>query len=103
MTLLATGTTTAGLEDTNVASAKAFQLLLAEVRQRSNRPGGNKLFGELLSVLDNIDINFGESQAFTNRRFNSASIKFTERWNFTAMIDQEGNTRGLIVFSIRLK
>ncbi len=103
MTLLATGTTTAGLEDTNVASAKAFQLLLAEVRQRSNRPGGNELFSELLSVLDNIDINFGASESFTNRRFNSASIKFTERWNFTAMIDQEGNTRGLVVFSIRLK
>lgn len=103
LTLIATGTTTSGLGDSQVASMKAFQLLISELQRRFDRPDGNRLFAKVLGVVDDLDLSVGESDPFTSRQFTSASIKFNENWNFTAQFDQEGNSRGLIVFSIRLK
>lgn len=103
MALLATGTTTSGLENQSVATFKAFQIFLLKLQQRNEKPGGNKLFKTLLSGMDDLNLNVGETDPFTGRKFSSATIDFHRRWNFTAQVDDTQQTRGLIVYVIRFK
>jgi len=103
MTLLATGTTTSGLENQSVATFKAFQIFLLKLQQRNEKPGGNKLFKTLLSGMDDLNLNVGETDPFTGRKFSSATVELHRRWNFTAQVDDTQQTRGLIVYVIRFK
>ncbi len=66
MTLLATGTTSAGLEDSQAASSRGLQLLIEELRR------GRFLFGKqlrpVLGLLDNVDFSLSEGdRLFQNR------------------------------------
>jgi autotransporter translocation and assembly factor TamB len=103
LTLLATGTTAADLEDPEVAKSKAFQVFLDDLRRRANKPGGNRLFREVLNELDDVDLKVGENDPFSGRKFNSATLKLEDRWYLSAAVDGQGNTRGLVIFSMRFK
>ncbi|MBK1830549.1 translocation/assembly module TamB domain-containing protein [Verrucomicrobiaceae bacterium R5-34] len=103
MTLLATGTTTSGLENQSVATFKAFQVFLMKLQQRNEKPGGNKLFKTLLSGIEDLNLNVGETDPFTGRKFSSATIEMNRHWNFTAQVDDTQQTRGLIVYVIRFR
>ncbi len=101
MTLLATGTTTSGLEDPQAASSRAFQLLIEEAR-RGRLPFARQL-RPVLKVLDRVDFNLSEQDPYDNDTFSTATIKLTERWYVSAGMGSEGNSRllGLWRFSFR--
>ena len=103
LTLIATGTTTAGLEDPSVATFKAFQVFLLKWQQRNNKPGGNKLFKAMIDSVDDLNLNVGESDPFTGRKFTSATLGIKKNWNFTAQVDDTQQTRGLVVYVIRFR
>lgn len=103
MTLLATGTTNAGLEDRDVATFKTLQILLQELKQRNDRPGGNRLFSTVLSGIEDLDLKVGEANELTGEKYASATVKLHRRWYLTAQIDnnQPPQTRGLVIFALR--
>jgi len=105
MTLLATGTTNAGLENRDVATFKTLQILLLELKQRNDRPGGNKLFSRILSGIDDLDLKVGEVNELTGEKYASARVKLHDRWYLTAQIDngQPPQTRGLLTFALRFR
>ena len=103
MSLLGTGTTTSGLEDRDVATFKAFQVFLMKLKKRASKPGGNKLFKNLLEGVDDLNLNVGEKDRFTGRKFSSATIEMHPRWHLTAQVDAQQQTRGLIVYVIRFR
>jgi len=101
LTLLATGTTTAGLEDQQVASMKAFQLLLSEMRRKYAEPGQNKTIGKLLDAVDQVDLRVGDDDPYSGRKFNSATLQLSSRWHASAGFDAEGNSRGILIYALR--
>ncbi len=103
MTLLATGTTTSNLANPGVATYKAFQLFLVKLKQRNDKPGGNKLFKALLSEVEDLNINVGEVDPFTGRTFTSSTIEIHPSWHLTAQVDDTQETRGLIVYVLRFR
>ncbi|MFT5904848.1 MAG: hypothetical protein ACI9E1_000435 [Cryomorphaceae bacterium] len=105
MTLLATGATNSGLANRDVATFKTLQLILMELKQRNDRPGGNRLFGKVLSGIDDLDLKVGEKNQLTGEEYASASIKLHQRWYLTAQIDnrEPPQTRGLIIFALRFR
>ena len=103
LTLLATGTTSSDLEDGQVASMKAFQLLVNEFRRKYMASRGNEE-GPLTPVfdaLDNVDLKSGQNDPFSGRRFNSATLQLTDRVFVQAAFDKEGNSRGIVIYSLR--
>ncbi len=103
MTLLATGATNTGLNNSDVATFKTLQLLLFELKQRNERPGGNKLFGTLLDGVDKLNLKVGEVNDLTGEKYASATFKLHRRWFLSAQIDddQPPQTRGLLIFALR--
>jgi hypothetical protein len=101
MTLLATGTTSSGLEDGQAATMKAAQLFIEEWR-RGRLPFGEQL-AKALQLLNNVDVRVGEDDPLTGRRLNSATIEVTDRIVLSGSVDREGNTRVLGAFVIRFK
>jgi len=103
MTLLATGATNTGLTNSDVATFKTLQLLLLELKQRSERPGGNRLFGKLVDKIDQLNLKVGEVNQLTGEKFASATFKLHRRWFLSAQIDdnQPPQTRGLLIFALR--
>lgn len=101
MTLLATGTTSDGLEDGQAATMKAAQLFIEEWR-RGRLPFGEQL-SKALTLLNNIDVRVGEDDPLTGKRLNSATIEVTERIFVSGSVDKESNTRVLGAFVLRFK
>lgn len=101
MTLLATGTTSDGLEDGQAATLKAAQLLVEEWR-RGRLPFGEQL-AKVLSVLNRVDIRIGEDDPLTGKRLNSATMEVTDRILVSSSVDKQGNTRVLGAFVLRFK
>ena len=103
MTLLATGATNAGLTNADVATFKTLQLLLLELKQRSEKPDGNRLFVKLLDGIDQLNLKVGEVNELTGEKFASATFKLHRRWFLSAQIDdgQPPQTRGLLIFALR--
>ncbi len=101
MTLLATGTTSAGLEDSQAASSRAMQLLIEELRR------GRFLFGKqlrpVLGLLDNVDFSLAESDPYDSGTYNSATLKLSEKWYVSAGIGAEGDQRVLAIWRLRFK
>lgn len=91
MTLLATGTTTEGLEDAQAASNRAMQLLIEELRR------GRFLFGKqlrpVLSLLDDVDFSLAESNPYDSRSYSSATLKLANKWYISAGLGAEGDQR----------
>lgn len=101
MTLLATGTTSDGLEDGQAATMKAAQLFIEEWR-RGRLPFGEQL-SKALTLLNNVDVRVGEDDPLTGKRLNSATIEVTERIFVSGSVDKESNTRVLGAFVLRFK
>ncbi len=102
MLLLATGSASAQLEDRQVASQKALQYLLEGFRRR-NRGRDKTLLQRFLKNSDQIDLSLGDTNQFTGRKFSSATLELSDQWDFTTQIDDQGQTRALVVFSLRFK
>jgi len=102
MLLLATGSPSASLEDRQVASQKALQYLLEGLRRRYANEDKSVL-QRLLKNSKQIELSLGDSNQFTGRKFSSATLEISDQWDFTTQIDEEGQTRALVVFSIRFR
>jgi hypothetical protein len=101
MTLLATGTTTEGLEDPQAASARAFQLLIEEARR--GRLGFARQLRPVLQVLDRVEFNLAEQDPYDSDTFTTATVRFSDRWFLTAGMGAEGNTRLLGIWRISFR
>ncbi len=101
MTLLATGTTTAGLGDGSTAQTKAMQLLIEEFR-RGRLPLGNRLL-PLLSKLEDVEIAFGDPDPYTGKKYASAKVPITSQYFVSGSVDGEGKTRSLLIFEIKFR
>jgi autotransporter translocation and assembly factor TamB len=101
MTLLATGTTTSGLEDPQVASSRAIQLLAEELRR------GRFIFGKqlrpLLGLLDRVDFSVAESDPYSDASFSTATIAITDRWYVAAGLDSEGDSRAMVIWRLSFR
>ncbi len=102
MLLLATGSASEELENQQVASQKALQYLLEGLRRR-NRGKDKSVAQRLLKNSDQIQLSLGDTNQFSGRRFSSATLEISDQWDFTTQIDEFGQTRALVVFSVRLK
>jgi hypothetical protein len=101
MMLLATGTTTRGLENPQLASARAIQLFAEEVR-RGRVPLGNTL-RPLLGVLDRVDFTLAESDPYSSDTFSTATLKLHDRWYLAAGMGDDGNTRLFAIWRLRFR
>ncbi len=101
MTLLATGTTTEGLEDPQAASNRAMQLLIEELRR------GRFLFGKqlrpALKLLDNVDFSLAESDPYDSDSYSSATIKLSDKWYVSAGLGSQGDQRVLGIWRFSFK
>ena len=101
MTLLATGTTSSGLEDSQAATSRAMQLLIEELRR------GRFLFGKqlrpVLGLLDNVDFSLSEADPYDSSVYNSATLKLNDKWYISAGIGAEGDQRVLAIWRLRFK
>ncbi len=101
MTLLATGTTTAGLTDTKAATNRAIQLFAEEVRR--GRVRYTKQLRPLLGVLDRVDFSLKESDPYSTASFSTATISLSDRFFVSAGMGEEGNTRVMGIWRISFK
>lgn len=101
MTLLATGTTSDGLEDGQAATMKAAQLLVEEWR-RGRLPFAEQV-AKVLEVINRVDVRIGEDDPLTGKRLNSATIEVTEKIVVSGSVDKQSNTRVLGAFVLRFK
>ena len=101
MTLLATGTTTSGLEDPQVASSRAIQLLAEELRR------GRFVFGKqlrpLVGLLDRVDFSLAEADPYSDASFSTATIALTDRWYVAAGLDEEGDSRAMVIWRLSFR
>jgi hypothetical protein len=101
MTLLATGTTSAGLEDSQAASSRAMQLLIEELRR------GRFLFGTrlrpVLGLLDNVDFSLADTDPYGSDSYSSATLKLSDKWNITAGLGSEGDERIMAIWRLRFR
>lgn len=101
LTLLATGSTSSQLENSNAAFTKFIQLLLEEARRGRLRYGK-----ELLPVLEffkNIDLQVGEIDPYTGRDFTSVTVPINDRWLTSISFDDESHNRAVLIFVTRFK
>lgn len=102
MTLLATGVTTSGLSNNKeVATLRALQLFLVKIRQESGGSKGTELLEKILGGIQSFEFNINETDHFTGRKYSSAKANINKRLYFTAQIDGQKQTRGLLVFIIK--
>jgi hypothetical protein len=101
MTLLATGTTSEGLEGGQAATLKAAQLLVEEWR-KGRLPFAEQV-AKVLEVINRVDVRIGEDDPLTGKRLNSATIQLHDRWYVSGSVDKQSNTRVLGAFVIRFK
>ncbi|MEP2775813.1 MAG: translocation/assembly module TamB domain-containing protein [Luteolibacter sp.] len=101
MTLLATGTTSAGLEDSQAATSRAMQLLIEELRR------GRFLFGKqlrpVLGLLDNVDFSLAENDPYDSESYNSARVKLSNKWFISAGLGEEGEQRVMAIYRLRFR
>ncbi|WAC18711.1 translocation/assembly module TamB domain-containing protein [Luteolibacter sp. SL250] len=101
MTLLATGTTSAGLENTQAASSRALQLLFEEMR-RGRLPFARQL-RPVMKILDRVDFNLAESDPYDGDSFSTATIALTDRWFISAGMGESGDTRFLGIWRLSFR
>ena len=91
MTLLATGTTSDGLEGGQAATMKAAQLLVEEWR-KGRLPFAEQV-AKVMEVVNRVDVRIGEDDPLTGKRLNSATIELHDRWFVSGSVDKQSNTR----------
>ena len=104
MTLLATGVTAKGLSNNKeAATLRALQLFLAKIKQESGQTRSTKILERVISSIDDFEFNINETNGFTGRKFSSAKINLNPRIFITAQVDEEKQTRGLVVFILKFR
>lgn len=101
MTLLATGTTTSGLEDPQAASSRALQLLVEEMRRGRFRFG--KQLRPLLGLLDRVDFSLAEADPYSSESFSTATLSITDRWFLSAGMSGTGDSRVLAIWRLSFR
>ena len=101
MTLLATGTTTSGLEDPQVASSRALQLLVEEMRR--GRFGLGKQLRPLLGLLNRVDFSLAEADPYSTESFSTATLSITDRWFLSAGMGATGDSRVLAIWRLSFR
>ena len=101
MTLLATGTTTAGLENSQAASSRALQLLVEEMRRGRFRFG--KQLRPLFALLDRVDFTVAEADPYSNESFSTATLSLTDRWFLSAGMGATGDSRMLAIWRLTFR
>jgi autotransporter translocation and assembly factor TamB len=101
MTLLATGTTTSGLENPQAASSRAMQLLAEELRR--GRFAVGKRLRPLLGLLDRVDFSLAESDPYSSDSFSTATISLTDRWYLSAGMGAEGDSRVMGIWRLTFR
>jgi TamB, inner membrane protein subunit of TAM complex len=101
MTLLATGTTTSGLENPQAASSRALQLLAEELRR--GRFGVGKQLRPLLRLLDNVDFSLAEADPYSSESFSTATLAITDRWFLSAGMGAEGDSRVMAIWRLSFR
>lgn len=99
MTLLATGTTTSGLEDPQTASSRALQLFAEELRRGRFKLG--KRLRPLLGLLDRVDFTVAEADPYSSESFSTATVQVSDRWFLSAGMSGEGDSRVLAIWRLR--
>jgi TamB, inner membrane protein subunit of TAM complex len=98
MTLLATGTTTSGLEDPSVASSRALQLLAEEIRR--GRVSYARRLKPLLGLLEKVNFSVAETDPYSNEKFSTATISLTDRWYLSTGMGSAGDSRILAIWKL---
>jgi hypothetical protein len=101
MTLLATGTTSAGLENTQAASARAIQLFAEEVRR--GRVRYTRQLRPLLGLLDHVDFSLAEADPYSSTALSTATINLSDHWLVSAGMGQDGNTRVMGIWRVSFR
>ena len=101
MTLLATGTTSAGLEDTQAASSRAIQLFAEELR-RGRVPYSRQL-RPLLGLFDRVDFSLAETDPYTSGSLSTATLNLTDHWLVSAGMGQDGTSRVMGIWRISFR
>jgi hypothetical protein len=101
MTLLATGTTTSGLEDPQAASSRAIQLLIEELRHGRFRLG--KRLRPVLALLDRVDFSLAEADPYSSDQFTTATVSLSDRWLISAGMGSEGDSRVMAIWRLSFK
>ncbi len=101
MTLLATGTTTTGLENPQAASSRALQLLAEEIRRGRFRFG--KQLRPLLGLLDRVDFSIAEADPYSSDSFSTATLALTDRWFLSAGVGGEGDSRVMAIWRLSFR
>ena len=101
MTLLATGTTTTGLEDPQAASSRALQLLVEEMRRGRFRIG--RQLRPLLGLLDRVDFSLAEADPYSSDAFSTATLSVTDRWFLSAGMSATGDSRVLAIWRLSFR
>ena len=106
MLLLATGSASDQLEDRQVASQKALQYLLEGIRRR-NGDKDKTVLQRILKNSSQIELSLGDTSQFSGRKYSSATLEIQDKeglkWDFTTQIDQQGESRALVIFSVRFR
>ncbi len=101
MTLLATGTTTSGLEDPQAASSRALQLLAEELRRGRFRFG--RQLRPLLGLLDKVDFSLADEDPYSADSFSTATISLADRWFLSAGMGGEGDSRFMVIWRLSFR
>ncbi len=101
MTLLATGTTTEGLADPQLASSRALQLLAEEVRRGRFRIG--KQLRPALGLLDKVDFSLAEKDPYSSDSFSTATLTLSDHWLLSAGLGAEGDSRLLAIWRLTFR
>lgn len=101
MTLLATGTTSEGLEGGQAATLKAAQLLVEEWR-KGRLPFAEQV-SKVMDVINRVDVRINEDDPLSGKRLNSATIEVTDRIYVSGSVDKQSNTRVLGAFVLKFK
>lgn len=102
MLLLATGSASDQLANQQLASQKALQYLFEGLRRR-NRDKDKSFLQRLIKNSNQIKLSLGDTNRFSGRRFSSATLEIADQWDFTTQIDDQGQTRALVIFSVRIR
>lgn len=101
MTLLATGTTTAGLENPQAASSRAMQLLAEELRR--GRFAVGKRLRPVLGLLDRVDFTVAEADPYSSESFSTATLSLTDRWFLSAGMGADGDSRVMGIWRLSFR
>jgi autotransporter translocation and assembly factor TamB len=101
MTLLATGTTTAGLENPQAASSRAMQLLAEELRR--GRFAVGKQLRPVLGLLDRVDFTVAEADPYSSESFSTATLSLTDRWFLSAGMGADGDSRVMGIWRLSFR